>query len=142
MTTTSIEDKARGVTEDIAAARSRNEKLERLVALGRASDCIEPAARTDDLLVPGCMARFWLRCGMREGLCEFQCASDSAVMQGVGALLCQLYSRELPQTVVGHRPEELLAKDLAPILTANRRSSIPRIHEIMRTFAEAHIRSR
>jgi cysteine desulfuration protein SufE len=112
------------------------QRLARVIHRAPKLPAIEPALRVEPNRVEGCLVRVWFVPGMRDGRCFFRCDSDAISLKAVGGLLCELYS--------GHTPEEIAASQcglLKPFgilhqLAENRRRTIVRIEEKIRTFAQ------
>ncbi len=91
--------------------------------------------KTEAHRIPGCLANLWLVAEFREGLCWFQCDSDSQVVRAVAGLLCDFYSGQKPAEIVAVEPGFLEQVGINQHLTSNRRNVLSRVWERMRTFA-------
>jgi cysteine desulfuration protein SufE len=80
--------------------------------------------RTAEKRIPGCLSGLWLHTDSNDGRYTFRCASDSAVVQGVASILCDLLSDRPAAEIPACAP--LLAAELRldGLLTATRRRAI------------------
>jgi cysteine desulfuration protein SufE len=80
--------------------------------------------------MPGCLSGLWIRGELRQGhdpsatLCFFQCASESAVVQGVASVLCDLVSARPAVEVLECAELFATALRLDGLLTATRRRAV------------------
>ncbi len=127
----------RDIPASLAAIHDPQERLARIVEMGRAADPLPEACKTDDHLVPGCLSRLWLLCEYRDGKCWFRCDSDSAVVKGIASLICQFYSGRSPQEVLAHEPDFLAQMGIRQHLSANRRNGLARVRGMIAVYAGA-----
>ncbi|HZL79200.1 MAG TPA: SufE family protein [Candidatus Limnocylindrales bacterium] len=92
----------------------------------------------DENLIPGCLARLWFTAQFRDGLCCFDCDSDSLVVKAIAGLLCDFYSGHAPAEIMAHDPGFLAPLGITQHLTPNRRNALSKIWERIRQFAEAN----
>lgn len=100
----------------IEDAHERLSALTSFVSRTRLSD----DQATDDLIVPGCISRVWVRGELKDGLTHFRCAADSPMVAGLVALLCDLYSDVHPSEIDDVEPEVWQKCGLIKILTPTR----------------------
>ena len=91
--------------------------------------------KTDANRIEGCMADLWLARRFEDGLCWFQCDSNSLVVKSMAHLLCEFYSGACPADIVATPPDFLRDAGLAPVLTANRRNALSKVWKTIRAFA-------
>jgi cysteine desulfuration protein SufE len=110
-----------------------HERLAAIVARGRKWPQPE---RTDASRVQGCVSPVWLSASLDAGRCRFRVAAESALVQGLAALLCELYDDEPPEEVAALEPglfEELgLSRQLSP----TRLNGLANVRRVIREFAE------
>jgi cysteine desulfuration protein SufE len=122
----------------LAALTNGQDRLAFLVENARRRPLSGPEFRAENNLVPGCLARLWFAARVRNGLCFFECDSDSLVVKAVAGLLCDFYSGHAPAEILGHNPEFLAPLGITQHLTPNRRNALSKVWEHIRRFAEAH----
>jgi cysteine desulfuration protein SufE len=115
--------------------RDPQERLAWVVERSRARQPIATEDRTDARLVPGCAARLWLVAELQDGRCRFACDSDSAILKAAAGLLCDLYDGLTVDDVQHGEPTALAECGLMSQLTENRRRTILRVREAIRSFA-------
>ena len=127
------------IAAELTAATGWQQRWACVVDRGRRHPVLPESLRTDAWLVEGCLARLWLVTEFREGRCFFCCDSESAIMKGVAALLCDLYNGHTPREIVKHEPDFLRELGITQHLTPNRRNGLARVWERIRRFAQEHL---
>lgn len=112
-------------------------RLARLVEETRTQPRLPPELRTEDRLVPGCLARLWLTTEMRDGCCHFVIDSDSTVVRGIAGLLARFYSGLPPEAVIATPPDFLVEAGFQQHLSGNRRDALAQLWSRMAGFARA-----
>jgi cysteine desulfuration protein SufE len=117
--------------------RHPQERLQWLVEQARLRPPLAGELRTEAHRVPGCLANLWLMAESRDGLCFFQCDSDSQIVRAVAGLLCDFYSGQTSAEILALEPGFLEQVGINQHLTANRRNVLSRVWERIRSFAES-----
>lgn len=86
-----MEEVQRSIQEDLAQLADPLSQMEYLLACARASQGIPPDQRREENLVPSCQARTWVITGWGGGLLHIQADSESFLVRGALALLCEVY---------------------------------------------------
>lgn len=121
------------------ACRDNQERVALLVRQSRAAPGLPDSDKCPANRVEGCLANLWLVCSFDGQYCRFRSDSDSAIVKGLAGVICDFYSG-LPPTLVRAEPPDFLADvGLTQHLTPNRRNSLTRVWETIRSFAEAQI---
>jgi cysteine desulfuration protein SufE len=134
-----LAEKEKALSAEFAGLRDSQARLARVIELGRRHPPLAGTQRIDVNHVEGCLARLWIVCEMRAGLCHFACDSDSAVVKGIAALQCEFYSGERAATVLAAEPTFLAKIGLTQGLTANRRNALTRVRERILAFAQRQL---
>jgi cysteine desulfuration protein SufE len=87
--------------------------------------------------IKGCASRLWLAAAWQDGRCRFRSDSESAILRAFVGLLAELYDGLTPEEVAGKEPAFLESTGLARQLTENRRRTLGKVREAMRSFALA-----
>lgn len=124
---------------EFSAIGDSQSRLAHVIERGRRHPPLAEMQRVETNRVEGCLARLWLACEFRGGRCHFACDSDSAVVKGVAALLCEFYSGHAPAEIVSVEPAFLVGIGITQHLTANRRNALTRVRETIRTFAQRQV---
>lgn len=133
-----LADKQRDLLAILSKHRDAQARLSWLVEQARARPPLPVELRTDDRLVPGCIARLWLVAEFHSGCCFFRCDSDSQMVKAVAGLLCDFYSGSPPVDILAVSPDFLAEAGINQHLTPNRRNALARVGETIRCFAESH----
>lgn len=114
-------EKQRELIDDFSIIEDPVERFSAIVDRGRQTPPLPEEARTDAHLVPGCTSRVWLTGWLdRSQACQFRVEADAPSVQGVAALLCELYSGATPAEVASVEPECLEALGIDRQLTPTR----------------------
>ncbi|MBI5775634.1 MAG: SufE family protein [Verrucomicrobia bacterium] len=134
-----LAEKKNQLLATLAAIRDGQERFAWVVAQGRRHPMLEPSLKTDANKVEGCLANLWLAVSHRDGIMLFQCDSDSAVVKGVAALLCDFYSGQRAEEILTVEPSFLREAGITQHLTANRRNALARVWEKISAAARAEL---
>jgi cysteine desulfuration protein SufE len=123
------------LTAQLAALTNGQDRLALLVEWAKKHPGFAPEFRTDEKLIPGCLAKLWFVAHFRDGKCLFDCDSDSLVVKAIAGLLCDFYSGQPPAEILAHDPRFLAPLGITQHLTPNRRNALAKIWERIRQFA-------
>jgi cysteine desulfuration protein SufE len=135
-------EKKESLLADLARINDPQERIAYAVECGRRHSPLDGSARTEENRVEGCLAQLWLSAKLVDGKCYFQTDSDSAIMKGIAALLCEFYSGHTPEEIVAIDPSFLAQVGITQHLTPNRRNGLSRLWEKMRDYAASQIKER
>ena len=76
------------------------EKYQYIIELGQRLPALPEALRVPDYLVKGCQSQVWLHSRLDASYVYFTGASDSAIVQGLMALLFQIFSAQTPMDIL------------------------------------------
>ncbi len=125
--------------EQILSIKGSQSRLLWVVDRARRLPDFPPAQRIDANRVEGCLSKLWFQGALSQGRCVFSCDSDSMVVKGMGALLCESCSGRFPVEVLERRNDQpLLTAPFGAALTQNRRSGLQRLWGQIVAFAEVH----
>ncbi len=125
----------------LRSLRDPQQRMAQLVAWGKTMPSLSSDERSDDARVSGCVAPLWLVGGMRKGLCEFRCDSDSAVVKAVAGLLCAVHTELAPAAVLALEGDPLADAGIQHHLSSNRRLGLGKMRERIRAYAQAQLPS-
>jgi cysteine desulfuration protein SufE len=133
-----LDEKQRRLAGELALLQDAPGRLAWLIERARQRPMLPIEFRLDANLVEGCMSKLWFVKDFRDGRCWFRSESDSLVVKSVAGLLCDFYSGHTPAEILRHPPAFLGAVGIPHYLTPNRRSTLGRVWEKIRAFAEKH----
>lgn len=117
----------------------REERLAAIVSRGRKWPVPDEAERTAKYRVQGCVSAVWLVGRMDDERCRFRMAADSPLVQGLAALLCELYDGAPAAEIVTLEPELLSALGLDRQLSPTRLNGLANVRRVIREFASSHV---
>ena len=90
----------RELVDEMLSLSTAEERLEWLMERPPLHRTVDPAERTDDCKVPGCLSGLWLKGELKDGRCYFAAHSDSDLVNGVVSFICDLYSDRTPAEIL------------------------------------------
>jgi len=126
------------LTARLATLKNGQDRLALLVEQAKKLSPLAPELRTDENLIPGCLAKLWFIARFHQGNCHFTCDSDSLVVKAIAGLLCEFYSGHEPAEILAHDPKFLAPLGITQHLTPNRRNALAKVWERIRGFAAAN----
>ena len=91
--------------------------------------------KTDELLVPGCVSRVWIKGTIDYDRARFRCAADSPMVLGLVALLCHLYTDAEPAEVAVIEPRIWEACGFLKVLSPTRLNGLNSVRQRIRQIA-------
>jgi cysteine desulfuration protein SufE len=134
-----IAEKQQELTATLAALKTAPDRLNYIVARGRASPPLEEAFKTEAYRVEGCMAKVWFVAEFSGGACRFKADSDSAIVKGIAVMLCDFYSGQKPEEIAQSSPAFLEEFGITQHLTPNRRNSLGQVWKRIQACAREHL---
>lgn len=114
------------------------ERLAAIVARGRKWPGVVEAEKDDAHRVKGCVSQVWLAGAMEGAGCRFRMSADSPLVQGLAALICELYDGGAAGEIVEVEPELIEALGLDRQISPTRLNGLANVRRTIREFAEAH----
>jgi cysteine desulfuration protein SufE len=130
-----FEEKRDTFIENLTLLPDTEERFTYLIGLGRKFPPLPDELRKDENLLPGCMSNLWFCPEFRDGLCHYQMDADAALVKGVAALFCSLYSGETPETVINNEPDFLEDCGLTVHLSSRRLTGLGSLRAAIKKFA-------
>lgn len=125
--------------EDFAMLDEWEDRYRHVIDMGRKLPSWPEEDRLEGEKVAGCQSQVWLRAeGPDEaGRLHFRAASDSAIVQGLLALILSVYDRRRPAEILGQAPDFLVTLGLAENLSVSRRNGVSAVLGRIRALAAA-----
>lgn len=133
-----LAQKQEALLAELSAIRDGQQRFAHLVAIGRRQPPIAEPLKNAENRVEGCLSNLWVVADEADGRCRFRADSDSAIVKGIAGLLCEFYSGQTPEEILGHDPSFLTTVGITQHLSPNRRNGLGRVLERIRAFAAAH----
>jgi cysteine desulfuration protein SufE len=129
-----LAEKQQQLVATLGDIKNSQDRFAHIVQYGRGKSLDAPF-KTDAFRVEGCLAKLWFVPEFRDGKCYFRADSDSAIVKGIAALLCDFYSGHPPSEIVATDPSFLEKVGITQHLTQNRRNSLSKIWDKIHDFA-------
>ena len=114
-----------------------HERLAAIVARGRGG-LAEPSAGEPR---PGLCAPVWLTGSLAAGRCRFRVTAESPLVEGLAALLCELYDGEPAEEVAALEPGLFDELGLSRQLPPTRLNGLANVRRVIREFAQSVVAS-
>ena len=131
-----IAEKQKELVGALQSLKTAQDRLAYLVRRGRQHPPLAPALKTEAHRVEGCLAKVWFVPEFAQGRCHFKIDSDSAVIKGIAAVLCEFYSGAMPEEIIDTSPAFLEQFGITQHLTPNRRNSLAAISTAIHAYAQ------
>jgi cysteine desulfuration protein SufE len=92
-----IEDQIR---EEFALFDNWEDRYNYIIDMGKDLPLIDPALKTDDLLIKGCQSRVWLWAEYKDGKILYTADSDAIITKGIISMLIRVLSGQKPEDIV------------------------------------------
>lgn len=132
----SIEAKRDALVEELMPFGDHFERFAYIIDRAKTNPPLDEAYKIDAFLIEGCLSRLWLYPEFVDGKCYFHTDSDAAITKGTAALLCDLYSGETPEAVIGLEPDFLAEVGITQHLSPNRRNGLTNVRSKIRAYAQ------
>lgn len=132
-------DKQRRLIAKYRIIEDAHERLAAITARGRKWPAPSDDERTDANRVQGCVSPVWLVGTVEEGRCRFRVAAESSLVQGLAALLCELYDGEPAADILAVEPELMHELGLERQLSPTRLNGLANVRRVIREFAAAQL---
>lgn len=110
-----------------------------LIDIGRDMPDFPEQWKQDNNLLRGCQAQVWMHSKEKDGKLYFFANSDSAIVQGLLALLLQVYSGRYPKEILENPPNFIKDIKLEQHLSPYRANGLVHMLERIRTIAKAYV---
>ena len=132
----SIYDKRDLIIEELAPFEDPLERFAYIIDRGKLHPKLDEKYRIDAFLIEGCLSQLWLFPQFKTGKCFYYTESDASITKGIAALLCDLYSNELPEVVLSLEPDFLADVGITQHLSPNRRNGLTSVRRRIKDYAE------
>lgn len=125
------------ILEDFGFLDDPRDRMDYLMELGAGLPPFDPAARTREHLVPGCVSQVWVTVELADGALVVRADADSRLVRGLAAIVVAIYDGETPAAALATDAEELFERlDLARQVTPQRRNGLYGMVRKIRRMAE------
>jgi cysteine desulfuration protein SufE len=130
-----IEQKRDRLISRLSAIQGFHDRFAHVVEQGKARPSLDPALKSDQHKVDGCLSNLWFVPEFRDGRCYFAVDADSLIVKAIALLLCDLYTGCSPREILSVDPSFLAQVGITQHLSPNRRNSLSRVWDRIRAFA-------
>jgi cysteine desulfuration protein SufE len=134
----SLADRHQQIFEDLAIIPDRHERLAAIVDRTRKLTPFAAAERTDRHRVTGCQSNVWLIAELQpDGTLKLRCDTDSPMVKGLVALLCDAYNGATPAEILATEPTFIDQLELLRDLSPTRRNGLAAVHARIKSLARS-----
>lgn len=131
----SIAEKQKEFSENLQMLPDVEERFKYLLQFGRKFPELPASEHKEENLLPGCMSQLWFCPEFKDGRCHYHMDADAAIVKGVAAMLCTLYSNETPEDIVANEPTFLDESGMTIHLSSRRLSGLGNLRAAIKNFA-------
>ena len=121
--------KQRDLKNLFSACPTPESRYQQIIELGRSLPPFNPEARIPANLVPGCQSIMYLEVTEKQGKLFLNADSEALISKGLAALLIQVYSEEVPETLVRCPPTFIQEIGLQYALSPARSNGLASLHK-------------
>jgi len=112
-----------------SAIPDAQERLSAIISRKPVLPPVPEEERVDGNLVEGCQSRVWITVEWRdEERCHFRVLAESALVRGLVALICEIYSDATPEEILAVEPDILERLGIARNLSPTRLNGVQAVH--------------
>ena len=137
----SIEQKRDRLVDELIPFEDPFERFAYVIDRAKAIPPLDDEYKIDTFLIKGCISQLWIFPQFKDGQCHYQADSDAAITKGTASLLCELYSDETPEAVIGLEPDFLAEVGITQHLSPNRRNGLTSVRQKIKAYAELCLRN-
>ena len=132
----SILEKRDQIVEELSPFEDHFERFSYIIDRSKSHPPLDEVYKIETFLIEGCLSQLWVFPEFKDGKCYFHTDSDAAITKGTAALLCELYSDETPEDVIGLEPDFLAKVGITQHLSPNRRNGLTNVRKKIKAYAE------
>lgn len=133
----SMKAKRERLIEEMGYLPDRFERFSYIVDFGKNVESLPEEFKTETFKVEGCQSQLWLVPEFKEGICRFRADSDSAIVKGIAAIVCDYFSGESPADILQGDVKFLEEVGVDQHLSSNRRNGLGKLDERIKRFASS-----
>lgn len=127
------------IVDEFSFFEDWSEKYQYIIELGQKLEALPDKYRTPEYLVKGCQSQVWYVCeGSPDGRLHFRAASDSAIVQGLIAILLRIFNDKTPDEILSTKLECMEAIGLKQHLSMTRNNGLYAMLQRVHAFAKEH----
>lgn len=131
-----IDEKQQELIEEFAFFDEWMQKYEHIIELGKDLPILAEEEKKEDLLIPGCQSRVWLKAVLsEEGKVNFFADSDAIISKGVIAMMVRVFDNETPADIVSADLEFLDTIGLKEHLSQSRSNGLASMVKQIKLYA-------
>ena len=112
-------------------------QFEYLIDFGKKSDCLSENDKNENNLMPGCLAKVWLKSYKRDNKNYFQGDSDALIVKGLVKIIAEAFSGLSTEEIKNVRHDIVNQLGLGPSLSARRQVGMMAMIDHIKIISEA-----
>ncbi len=130
-----LDTKISNLTTVFSNCSTPQTRYEKIIEIGRAAPPLPDEHQISENLVAGCQSRLYLHTHLQNDKIYFATTSDALISAGLAQLLIRVYSGELPETVLTHKPTYLEDLEIPASLSPSRANGLASLYLRMKREA-------
>lgn len=141
MTSSPLDARVEALADDFALLDSWEERMSHVIDIGRRAPSLAEPEKVDANKVRGCASQVWIVAEpspVVPGGLRFRGQSDAAIVQGLVAVLMEIYSDAVAADILALDANAAMARlGLSGALTAQRANGLSAMIKVIRSYAHA-----
>ena len=112
-------------------------QFEYLIDFGKKSDCLSENDKNENNLMPGCLAKVWVKSYKKDDKNYFQGDSDALIVKGLVKIIAEAFSGLSTEEIKNVRHDIVNQLGLGPSLSARRQVGMMAMIDYIKIISEA-----
>lgn len=136
MSGSKLEKQIEDIKNEFSSLTSWEEKYKRVIEFGRKNPVLPESEKTEEAKVKGCQSQVWLHAKLEEdGRILFWGESDALIVNGLLAVLLQIYNHSEPEEILKSSPDFIKDIGFSENLSPSRANGLVAMVKQIRNFA-------
>lgn len=137
MTESNIAEAQQAIIDEFSRFTDWEDRYAHIIGMGREHGDIDESLKIEKFRVKGCQSTVYLAPQFKEGRVHFEAASDAMIVNGLIAILMQVYNDRTPDEILNTPPQFIHDLGLAENLTMGRQNGLKSMIEQIKLYAMA-----
>jgi cysteine desulfuration protein SufE len=133
-----IQDIQHDIVDEFALFDDWMQRYEYMIELGKSLPLIDPASKTDDLLIKGCQSKVWMKADLVDDKIVFTADSEAIITKGIIAILIRVFSNQRPDSILSANTSFIDQIGLKEHLSPTRANGLASMLNQMKYYALAY----
>ncbi len=132
-----VESRKNLLIKKLSSFKEWDDRYRQILFYAKKLDDFPENEKNDDLLVPGCQSRVWLKMEYIDEKVIFMADADALIAKGIVALLVYLYNNSYPKEILDNPPDFFKEIGISDHLSMSRRNGLSNMVKKITDFARS-----